>query len=75
MTDDFSTDDVWQMASCLLGNCCFRLSSRGEGISVKTLLAELEKMNGSFSAVPGGEYLPLRFAIEQLQLASTGEQG
>lgn len=73
MTDDYAWDNVWHMASCLLGNCCLRLASRGEDISLQALLAELKKMKGAFSALPGGEYLPLRLAIKQLELSIADE--
>lgn len=73
MTDDYASDNVWHMASCLLGNCCLRLASRGEDISLQALLTELKKLKGAFSALPGGEYLPLRLAIEQLELSIADE--
>ncbi|QBR48562.1 hypothetical protein [Erwinia sp. QL-Z3] len=73
MTDDYAWDNVWHMASCLLGNCCLRLASHGEDISLQALLAELKKMKGAFSPLPGGEYLPLRLAIEQLELSIADE--
>ncbi|MCX0498294.1 hypothetical protein [Erwinia billingiae] len=73
MTDNYASDNVWHLASCLLGNCCIRLASRGEDISLQALLAELKKIKGDFSTLPGGEYLPLRFAIEQLELSIADE--
>lgn len=72
--NDYAADDVWHMACCLLGNCCFRMALRGEETTAPALLAELKKLEAVFSGLPGGEYLPLRLAIEQVETA-TGDNG
>lgn len=75
MTDFDCAPDNWHMACCLLGNCCFRIALRGEETTAPALLAELKKLEGIFSGLPGGEYLPLRLAIEQVEMAVAGEGG
>jgi len=75
MTDFDCTPDSWHMACCLLGSCCFRIALRGDETSAPALLAELKKLEAVFSGLPGGEYLPLRLAIEQVEMAVAGEGG
>lgn len=67
--NDYAAGDVWHMACCLLGNCCFRMALRGEETTAPALLTELRKLDAVFSGLPGGEYLPLRLAIEQVERA------
>ncbi|OFC58739.1 hypothetical protein [Candidatus Erwinia dacicola] len=69
MTDFDCAPDNWHMACCLLGNCYFRIALRGEETTAPALLAELKKLEAVFSGLPGGEYLPLRLAIEQVVMA------
>lgn len=70
MTDFDCAPNSWYMACCLLGNCCFRIALRGEETTAPALLAELKKLEAVFSGLPGGEYLPLRLAIEQVEMAA-----
>ncbi|WP_157867988.1 hypothetical protein [Erwinia billingiae] len=45
------------------------MALRGEETTAPALLAELRNLEAVFSGLPGGEYLPLRLAIEQVERA------
>lgn len=55
--NDYVADDVWHMACCLVGNCCFRMALRGEETTDPVLLAELRNLEAVFSGLPGDQCL------------------